>query len=397
LIAIAYAPDTSVEAEVEKGGINFAKDLVESISKLDDTLLITLDSRNFSSMFDGTHTITHVPCGIGHARTLGFAIYSIKGFLTLVRHRRKLTGVISMTPACLHNTLFAAFCRKPHFVSYDYDLPNQLVTVQRDFGIGLIARVVERLTLRQAAMIRVVSSDQLAHVKSHAKCPVVLIPNWVDFETINHIRDSPQLPRTPSHKTILYVGRLHPVKRVEDLILAFSSLLHAIPEAELVFVGDGPEREKLELLAKSLKCEDRVTFTGFLQHDEVIGYMLSCVALVLCSLEEGNPRVLIEGLACRIPIVSTDVLGIRELIRDGENGILVPPRSPSRLTEALVKVLKDDQLRSKLTDSGFKFASETFDKDKCLARLNKGIREAFPDLSGTRTVTLEISVAPRSR
>jgi len=120
----------------------------------------------------------------------------------------------------------------------------------------------------------------------------------------------------------------------------------------LVILGDGKLRDALKREAKEYGLDGMVEFKGYVPHGEVINHLINCDLLVLPSLSEGSPKVLIEAMAAAKPVVATNVGGIPEIVKDGVNGLLVGPNDPSALAEALHKLLNDESLSIKLGIEG---------------------------------------------
>lgn len=137
---------------------------------------------------------------------------------------------------------------------------------------------------------------------------------------------------------VLFVGQLVPVKGVEFLIEAWGGLKHrgAIGERDLlVLIGDGPERDKLERRIGTVGVVDTVRLAGALAHAEVANWVAAATLLCLPSHNEGTPNVIVEALACGIPVVASRVGGVPDLIQEGNNGLLVPPADAPVLSRAL--------------------------------------------------------------
>lgn len=147
----------------------------------------------------------------------------------------------------------------------------------------------------------------------------------------------PALPRP----RVVFVGRLAPQKSLNTLLDAVERL--TVP-AELVLVGDGPERRRLE----ERSTGRRVTFTGFLSHDRIPAVLRSADVVVLPSVYEELGSVLVEASAVGAAIVATDTGGIPEVVVHGETGLLVPPQAPRHLTAAIEALLGDPVRRHRL-------------------------------------------------
>lgn len=138
---------------------------------------------------------------------------------------------------------------------------------------------------------------------------------------------------------LVVVGRLAAVKGVAVLIEAMARL--DIPDLHLTLVGDGPERAALETLARDRGVKARITFAGYKTSAEVARILSTADAFVLPSFAEGLPVVLMEAMATGLPVIATQIAGIPELVRDGENGRLVPPGNVDALARAIGEVLSD--------------------------------------------------------
>ena len=122
-------------------------------------------------------------------------------------------------------------------------------------------------------------------------------------------------------------------------------------------------RDALVARAAELGIADRVHFRGKIPHDEVAWWMAAGDVFVLPSLSEGLPTVVCEAMACGRPVVATAVDGTPEIVRDGETGILVPPREPRPLADALARVLDDPELAARMRSRAFQISAETYTWD----------------------------------
>ncbi|AGB38746.1 glycosyltransferase [Natronococcus occultus SP4] len=150
---------------------------------------------------------------------------------------------------------------------------------------------------------------------------------------------------------VAFVGRLQPGKGAHYLIDAFARIADSYPERELVLVGDGPQREELEDLAREAGIRDRVEFMGEMPNEAIPGVVGEADLFALPSLAEGMPRTVLEALACETPVVTTDLKQLRPLVEDV--GQLVPPESPAELADALDEFLgMDSEQRAQMGKRG---------------------------------------------
>ncbi len=163
---------------------------------------------------------------------------------------------------------------------------------------------------------------------------------------------TPSPSGTHDPRTILYVGRLKRYKGVQTLVEALSILRDRGSDAVLRVVGTGDCREELERLAGRLGLQDRVFFTGFVPGEIKLAELRNACVAALPSEKEGWGLTVIEANACGTPVVASDSDGLRDSVRNGETGILVPHGDPAALADALSAVLSDPVLRARLSEAG---------------------------------------------
>ncbi len=151
---------------------------------------------------------------------------------------------------------------------------------------------------------------------------------------------------------LINIGSLTYQKGQDILLEAFKLINEEIP-SKLIILGQGPLLNELQNLATKLCIRDRVDFAGFQKNP--FSYISHSDVFVLSSRWEGFPNVLIEALACGVPVVSTDCpSGPNEVLVNGENGLIVPVENPGELASALIKILEDKSLAKKLSENGKK-------------------------------------------
>ena len=150
-----------------------------------------------------------------------------------------------------------------------------------------------------------------------------------------------------------WLGRMTEIKRVDDLLAAFALVRAERPDAELLLVGDGPLRVPLEVRAGELGLRASCHFIGF--REDVAPVFAACDVVALTSANEGTPVSLIEALAAEKPVVSTDVGGVSDVVRDGSSGLLTAPGDSHAFAAALVRLADDPELRRRLGEYGRRF------------------------------------------
>jgi len=154
---------------------------------------------------------------------------------------------------------------------------------------------------------------------------------------------------TPPQKVVGTVTRLREEKGNRYFIEAAPQVLREFPEARFVIVGDGPQREEFEVLAKKLNLEHKLHFTGFVS--EVAVALAAMDIYVMASLTEGFPFALAEAMAAGKTVAVTNVGGMKEMVQHEANGLSVPSADSSALAAALVRLLENPALRQRLGDA----------------------------------------------
>jgi glycosyltransferase involved in cell wall biosynthesis len=153
--------------------------------------------------------------------------------------------------------------------------------------------------------------------------------------------------RTGRAKVIVGVAsRLAPVKGIVHLVDALAMIARSHPHVELVIAGDGPERPHIEAAVRQAHLEDRVHFTGWV--DDIAGLMREWDIYAQPSLAEGLGIAALEAMSMGLPVVASDVGGLREIIVDGETGYLVPVKDSRALGRRIAELADDAALREKM-------------------------------------------------
>jgi len=208
---------------------------------------------------------------------------------------------------------------------------------------------LERRTERRAAMT-LVYTDRLAdRLARMPRCgPVQVMRRGIDAAAFA-APESGAFPERPGRPRVVFLGRVVRAKGVDTLVEAAARL--RTPGADVVIVGDGPDRTRIEALARGLGVADRVHVTGFVGHERVPSILASADLLVLPSRYEELGTVLVEAMHAGLPVVATRVGGIPEVVADGVTGLLVASADPSALAAAIDAVLSDPALAGRMRES----------------------------------------------
>lgn len=181
--------------------------------------------------------------------------------------------------------------------------------------------------------------------------PVRVIPNGVDLRRFPV--DLQPVAREaigvdPGSILLVYSGRLGPEKNLTFLVRAFAGAHEAFPEACLMLLGDGPERDNLEDLAARSGLGQAIIFTGMVPHEDVPRYLAAGDAFVTASVTEVHPLSVIEALACGLPVVGVESPGVGDTVEDGRNGLL-SRHDLAAFTAKLTRLVGDAGLRASMS------------------------------------------------
>ena len=206
---------------------------------------------------------------------------------------------------------------------------------------------LERRGARRAATTLVYTARVAGRLRDDAGAPSVrVMPRGVDHGKFAASCDG-AFPEIAKGRRVVFVGRLVAQKGVRTLVEAAARM--ATPGAQVLFVGDGPERARVEHLARRLGVADRVHVLGFVPHDRVPAVLASADVLVLPSAYEELGTVLIEAMHAGVPVVASRVGGIPDVVEDGATGLLVAPGDAAELADAVDRVLGDEALGRRLS------------------------------------------------
>ena len=174
-------------------------------------------------------------------------------------------------------------------------------------------------------------------------CRTSVVYNGVDPELFHPSDDAPS-----ESPLILSVGNLLPTEGHELLVRGASSLASEFPTLRWDFIGDGPERSRLQKLAQELRVDTLVGFLGRRTRQQIATAMRRCTVIALPSRQEGLANVYLEGMSTSKPVIGCRGQGIAEIIQHGSNGLLVGPNNEKELCLATAMLLRDESFRRRL-------------------------------------------------
>ena len=174
---------------------------------------------------------------------------------------------------------------------------------------------------------------------------------------VDHARYRPDASARDPRPLIVFVGRLERYKRLDVLLEAVAALRRGGLDARAVIAGAGDALDAVRAQARALGLADCVAVPGFVDEAEKVRLLQAAHVAVQPSEKEGWGLTVIEANACGTPCVAAAVPGLRDSVRDGETGLLVPPRDPETLAASLGRVLRDDALRARLAAGALAWAA----------------------------------------
>jgi len=187
-----------------------------------------------------------------------------------------------------------------------------------------------------------------------------VIPYGIDFKKFRRKRADKKIVNELGLKgktVLIAVGRLSKQKGFEYLIKALSEVKKKEKNFKLLLIGDGEEKKSLERLSKKMGLEEEIIFLGKVFHDKLPKYYHVADIFVLPSLYESFGIVFLEAMAAGLPIISTNVAAIPEVV-DKKVGILVKPKNVNELAKAILTLINDVKKRRKMGKEGMKLASK---------------------------------------
>ena len=250
------------------------------------------------------------------------------------------------------------FFKKPLIVRCGYEVYDAYKFQRKSYKLIWSIWLMSWFTYKSSDAVHVATSKDANVVNNSFGVPLSKIeirPNWIDVNIFK--------PTTNNNRftdRVLFVGR---IEKQKNIFL----LLDALCKTEIAvdIVGEGSLKSSLREYAKNIGVQ--VNFLGAISNNEMPQIYNSYAAYVLCSLYEGNPKTLLEAMACGCSVIGTDVQGIRSVISHKKNGLLVD-ENPSSLRLAILEVLSNNRLRKVLAGNSIKYIENNNSLQKSLPK-----------------------------
>jgi len=305
---------------------------------------------------------------------LGFAPPKANIFIQIIFFLRGLSGLFRL----IHRKGYTAIETFTHHanliglpLAWMVGIPNRIGSHRGK--IEGLSPILERLhamminspiTTRLVVVAQRVREDALAE-GVHAQ-RIIKIVNGVDIPRVDPadvIRVRNELSMSSNDIFLLSVGRLRYQKGHDILLRALPRVLEKFPNTLLVIAGEGILRQELQAEAIHLDISERVKFLGI--RDDIPALMCLADLFLFPSRFEGMPNALLEAMGYGLPVIATAVQGVDEMIRDGENGLIIPLDDPEKTSDAILRLLNNPEERQRLG----KAAQETIEKEYTLDKM----------------------------
>ncbi len=359
---------------IEKVSYEQSKRLTKSGYQI-DVLTSKMKGRN-KHPEKGIRVFHYSPLNLAERIGVPYPILSIEAYRTFTEVIRKCDLVHAHGHVYLPSYLAGKIAKKykkpfiltQHNTFIDYQSWLNIVEHLNDMAIG-------KAVLKAADRVITVSKKTMEYVcKLGAdKSKTSVIYNGVDIDTFhpeNKGESRKKLGLPKNRKIVLSVRRLVYKNGLGTLIESVPLVARNHPDTLFVVAGKGPSRKLVEDRIKELGIEDNVKLTGFVPDRLLPVYYDAADYFILPSASgEGLPLVLLEAMACGLPVIATTVGGTPEIIKHMKNGVLVPPRNPKAIAEAISKLLSEERLGPTIGEEARRNVEDRFTWEKNLCQL----------------------------
>lgn len=314
-------------------------------------------------------------------------IRGIKGVNPLYAAFQIKRVIKSISPHLLHGHFvvgygfWGALCRFHPFVLTAWG--SDILVKPR---LSNLTRWMVQFALRRADLITC-DAEHLAEKMLQlgaSKEKIQLIYYGTDIQRFSPKRKDPEfkvrLQIGPDSPTVISLRSLRPLYDVESLVKAIPRVLSEVPEAKFLVIGDGEQRSYLDQLATSLGVSKSVKFIGWIPNDELPRYLASVDVYVSTALSDGGLAAsTAEAMASELPVVITDFGDNRKWVKDEEGGCIVPPKNPTVLSERIIYLLKNEDVRRRFGKINRRVIEERHNYDKEMVRMEHTYKQLMKE------------------
>lgn len=364
----------------EGGGISSVSfGLANSLSKIKVKTTVFSTTTNPKISFQKINNfldIVRLPIVNRPPRALWFSLRNSK---TLLKLLRDYSIVHAVSPEILvASTYYRKYSKKPIITtihsSHKAGLKAFIRSPINDWALSDFALKVLKLPLHElitrrcfdkSSRVVVCSFKTLRELEIYERVEtskVSVIYNGINFSEIQWI-EAEKNEVDDEQVTIMYAGRLFWMKGITFVLKAYENLRREYKNLRLKIFGKGPLASKIQRFIIDQKLEDSVYFGGFIPHKELIKEIKRSDAIVFPSLYESQPMFVLETMACRKPLIAFDLPYSREIIKDGDTGLLAKAYDMGSLSEKIELVIRDQKLRLKIGENAQKYVKKNHNWD----------------------------------
>jgi glycosyltransferase involved in cell wall biosynthesis len=205
--------------------------------------------------------------------------------------------------------------------------------------------------------------DEVIRIFELPEDKVSVIPNGIEYDLFRTDAKSEQLRRQfiePDSRMVFFVGRLVYEKGVQTVIEAMPKVLEEVPDLRFLVAGTGPHTRALQVMIDELGLADKIKLLGFVDADVLVKFYKCADLTVVPSLYEPFGMVVLEAMVAGCPVIVADTGGLKEIVVHEETGLCFKPGNPESLAQAMIRVLKNEDLAQRLTSDAHKFIEEKY-------------------------------------
>jgi len=239
-----------------------------------------------------------------------------------------------------------------------------------------VFKQITKYSIKKADMITCdaeIIKKHIIHIAHYPAERIVVFPRGVDlslFHPNQRIREEMRRKLGCEDKKVIVMNRnFKPVYGIEYFLRSLPLILSKEQNIYVLLIGDGPLKPSFEKMVEEHGLERVVKFIGRVDNRDMPAYLNASDLYVSSSLSDGTPVSLLEAMACALPVVVTDVPAVLEWVKDGYNGLVVPRRSVSELAEAIIEILKEEELAREMGRRNYEIARERADWEKNFGKL----------------------------
>jgi glycosyltransferase involved in cell wall biosynthesis len=339
-------------------------------------MVVRSRDRTRRSWSGGRVGVTYLPLASPPVSTLLFLMSCFLLSVSLIRRNKVDVVSGSDLAGSLVGVALKMIFRKPLVVQ----LQNEFFEPHPSMGSGLkraFLRWLAGRVCRRADAIRCVSRSLMDNARAHGVPAEKLftIGTRADTKMFDPSRFSSQRQElrkeiaVDDRKVLVFTGSLARRKGVDVLLAALSQVVSTLPDAYLLIAGEGPERPRLTALCDQFGLTENVRFLGHTDYTKIPALLATADIYVFPSFSEGMPRAVLEAMAMELPVVSSKVDGIGEVIENDNTGLLVQPGDETELAQALLRVLGDSDFGRDLGVRARAFVLENYEFEAQIVKL----------------------------